>query len=148
MRNAYSSLIRTLVTVAIGGCFGGTGSGMVGIAGGTDGNGSNSPPVLSFFVQPNTANAGQVITPPVEVLARDSLGNIDNAFTGSITIGLAPNSTGGALSGTTVTRGANGIARFTNLAVNRVGTYALQASASGAATVTSAAFTITTVTTP
>ena len=83
--------------VVTSGCMGGTGSGLVGIAiAGGNGNSSNTPPVLSFFLQPNSANVGQVITPPVEVVARDSLGNINSAFTGSITIGLASNSTGAA----------------------------------------------------
>jgi len=148
MRNAYSSLIRTLVTVVIGGCIGGTGSGLVGISGGNGGNGSNTPPVLGFFVQPNSANVGQIISPPVEVVARDSVGNIDSAFTGSITISLASNSTGAALSGTTVVRPANGIASFSNLAIDKAGTYTLQVSASGATSVTSTAFSITTVTGP
>ena len=147
MRNKYSSLICTLVTVLIGGCIGGQGSGLVGISGGNGGHGNNSPPVLAFFVQPNSANAGQIISPPVEVVVRDSLGGIDSSFTGSITISLASNSTGAALSGTTVARPINGIASFSNLAIDKPGTYTLQASASGA-TVTSAPFTITTVTTP
>jgi hypothetical protein len=33
---------------------------------------ASKPPVLSFFVQPNSAHVGQIITPPVEVAeARD-----------------------------------------------------------------------------
>jgi hypothetical protein len=46
------------------------------------------------------------------------------------------------LSGTTVRQPVNGIASFTNLAIDRAGTYTLQASASGAASVTSNGFTI------
>ncbi len=136
----------TLLAILVSGCFGGQGSGLVGISGGN--GGSNTPPVLGFFVQPNSANAGQTISPAVEVLARDSLGNIDTAFTGSITIGLASNSTGATLSGTTVVRPVNGIASFNNLAIDKAGTYTLQASASGAETVTSNTFSITTVTGP
>jgi len=136
-----------LVTVVIGGCMGGAGSGLVGTVG-DGGNGGNTPAVLSFFVQPNSANVGRVITPPVEVVARDTLGNINTAFTGSITIALASNSTGAALSGTTVVRPVDGIASFSNLVIDKVGTYTLQASTSGGAAVTSTAFSITTVTTP
>ena len=55
---------------------------------------------------------------------------------------------GSALSGTTAVRAVNGISRFSNLAVDKAGTYTLQASASGAASVSSTAFSITTVTTP
>ncbi len=137
--------MHALITLVIGGC--NTGSLLTGISGG-GGGGDNTPPVLSFFVQPNTANAGQVIAPPVEVLARDSLGNPDSAFTGAITLSLASNSTGASLSGTTAVRPVNGIATFRSLAVDKVGTYTLQASTSGAVTVTSSAFSITTVTEP
>ncbi|HEY3221457.1 MAG TPA: hypothetical protein VGJ80_12050 [Gemmatimonadales bacterium] len=148
MRIAPWSVIGALLTLVITGCIGGIGSGMVGISGGNGGNGSNGPPVLGFFVQPNSADVGQAISPAVEVVTRDSLGNIDSAFTGTITIGLASNTTGASLSGTTNVRPVNGIASFSNLAIDKAGTYTLQASASGAETVTSGAFTITTGTTP
>jgi hypothetical protein len=126
---------------------GGNGTGVIGIAGG-GGNTNNTPPVLSFFVQPNTANVGQTISPPVEVLARDSLGGIATEFNGTITIALGSNSTGASLSGTTSVRAVNSIASFGNLALNKAGTYTLQASATGAANATSTAFSVTTVTTP
>jgi hypothetical protein len=142
MRIARSSFTRTVVTLVISGCIGGQGSGLVGNAGGDGANGSNSPPVLGFFVQPNSADVGQVITPPVEVLARDSVGGIDSSFTGSITISLASNSTGASLSGTTVARPVNGIASFSNLAIDKAGTYTLQAGTSGATSVVSGTFTI------
>ena len=148
MRIPHANVIGALLLMVAGGCFGGTGSGMVGISGGNGGNNNTTPPVLGFFVQPNSSNVGQVISPPVEVVARDSLGGINSSFTGTITIALASNSTGGALSGTTLVRPVNGIASFSNLAVDKAGTYTLQASASGAAPVTSTAFAITTVTEP
>jgi hypothetical protein len=99
-------------------------------------------------VHPNSANVDQVITPPVEVVTRDSLGGIDSSFTGSVTISLASNPTGAALSGTTAVRPVKGIASFSDLRIDKVGTYTLQASASGATPITSNAFTITTVTGP
>jgi len=149
MRIAPWSVTGALLTVAIAGCFGGTGSGLVGISGGNgDNGGSNGPAVLGFFVQPNSADVRQVISPAVEVVARDSLGDINSSFTGPITIGFASNPTGANLSGTTVVRPVNGIASFGNLAIDRAGTYTLQASASGAAATTSGAFSITTVTEP
>ena len=148
MRIAHSSFTRTVLTLVVSGCIGGTGSGLVGVAGGNGNNGSNTPPVLGFFVQPNSANVGQTITPSVQVVARDSLGGIDSAFSGNITISLASNSTGASLSGTAVVRPVNGIASFSNLAIDKAGAYTLQASASGASPVTSGAFTVTTVTAP
>jgi hypothetical protein len=146
MRIAHSSVTRTLVTLVTSGCIGGTGSGLMGIAG--NGSSGSRPPVLGFFVQPNSANVNQVITPPVQVVTRDSLGGIDSSFTGSVTISLASNPTGAALSGTTAVRPLNGIASFGDLRLDKAGTYTLQASASGATPVTSNAFTITTVTGP
>jgi|SRR6266550_6696707 len=146
MRLSNSNIMRALIILVIGGC--NTGSLLTGISGngggGGGGGGGNTPPVLSFFVQPNTANVGQRISPAVEVLARDSLGNPDSAFTGSITVSLASNSTGASLSGTTAVTPVNGIATFGSLAVDQAGTYTLQASATDAVTVTSSAFTITT----
>ncbi len=146
MRIPHANLIGALLLVVAGGCFGGTGSGLVGTSGGDGGTGKGGA-VLDFFVQPNTANVRQVISPPVEVVVRDSLGSIDSAFTATITIELGSNSTGAALSGTTSVRPTNGIATFSNLSVSEAGTYTLQA-ASGAASVTSSAFTITTATEP
>ena len=58
--------------IAIGGTGGGTGAG-----------------ILSFAVQPSSATAGNIITPPVQVTVRDSLGNVDTSFTAAITITLA-----------------------------------------------------------
>jgi len=142
MRLAKSSFSGILLTLAIGGCFGGEGSGIVGISGGGNGNGGNGRSGLGFFVQPNSADVGQTITPAVEIVVRDSLGGTDSSFTGSITISLASNPTGATLSGTTVRQPVNGIASFTNLAIDRAGTYTLQASANGAASVTSNGFTI------
>ncbi len=147
MRINKSRVLCALLVLLAGACFDGTGSGLIGISGGENGGG-NSTPSLAFFVQPNSANEGQVISPPVEIVVRDSTGSTDSSFTGSITVGLASNSTGGVLGGTTVVRPVNGISSFSNLAIDKAGTYTLEASASGAATVTSSAFSITTVTTP
>jgi hypothetical protein len=137
-----------LITLVISGCIGGTGSGLMGISGGGNGGTSNgAPPVLGFFTQPGSANVGQVLS-AVQVTASDSLGGIDSTFTGTITVTLGSNSTGAALGGTKSVPATNGIASFTNLSVDKAGTYTLVASASGAKSVTSSAFSITTATTP
>lgn len=138
-------ITRTLIMLVISGC--GTGSGLIGIAGGDGGGTNRAPPVLGFFVQPNSASVGQIISPPVEIVARDSLGGTDSSFTGTITVTLSANSTGAALSGTTAIRPVNGIASFSNLAIDKAGTYTLTASTSGAK-VTSATFAVTTLTQP
>jgi hypothetical protein len=147
-RLTHSSLVRTLITLVISACSG-TGSGLIGIAttGGDSLGTSGTAPVLSFFAQPNTANAGQPMS-AVQVGAVDSLGSLDTTFTGGVSLTLGSNGSGAALGGTTTVRASSGIATFGNLTVDRAGTYTLRASANGSQTVTSAPFTITTVTTP
>ena len=141
MRIPHANVIGALLFLVAGGCFGGTGSGLVGICCGGNGGGGNGTPGLGFFVQPNSADVGHVITPAVEVVVRDSLGGTDSSFTGGIAISLASNPTGATLSGTTVVRPVNGIASFSNLAIDKAGSYTLQASA-GLVSVTSNGFTI------
>ena len=149
MRYAKSSFVRTLVTLVTSACIGGNGSGLIGIAVNGDGGGTTggAAPVLSFFSQPNTANTGQIMS-TVQVVAVDSVGGVAATFEGAVTISLASNSTGAGLNGTTTVRASDGVATFTNLSVDRAGTYTLRASASGATAVTSDPFTITTPATP
>jgi len=142
MRLIRSPLIRTFTTLVVSGCIGGTGSGLTGIARESEGGGGGGPRVLAFFVQPNTANVGEIITPPVEVVARDTLGNIDSSFTAGVTVALATNPTGASLGGTRTVAAVFGIARFGDLRVDRAGTYSLQASAPGATAATSAGFSV------
>ena len=141
MRIPRANVIGAPLLLVAAGCLGGTGSGLVGICCGNGGNGSNGTPGLDFFVQPNAADVGQAITPPVEVVVRDTLGGTDSSFTGGIAISLASNPTGATLSGTSVVRPVNGIASFSNLAIDKAGSYTLQASA-GLVAVTSNGFTI------
>jgi hypothetical protein len=145
MRIAHSSIVRSLITLVIAGC--GDGSGLIGIATGGGGGGQTAQ-ALAFFVPPNSATAGQAISPPVEVVAKDSLGNTDSTFTGGVTVSLASNPAGGSLSGTTTTRAVAGIASFSGLVIDKPGTYTLSASTSGVTPVTSNAFTVTTATGP
>jgi len=142
-----SGLVRALVLLVISGC-GGPGSGLIGIAttgGDGGGTGGGSPDVLSFFGQPTSATAGQQMA-AIEVGAIDSVSHLDTTFTGGITITIGSNPTGAALSGTTTVRAASGVATFSNLTIDKAGTYTLQASASGATGATSSAFEITTTT--
>ena len=132
--------------LVISGCFEGSRTPIMGIAGGKGGNAGASASI-AFFSQPGTANTGQVI-PAVEVVARDSLGQTDSTFTASITVSLTSNTTGGALSGTTTRTASNGIVNFNDLRVDKAGTYTLTATTSGLPAITSGAFTITTPTTP
>ena len=150
-RITHSSVVRTLVTLVTSACIGGNGSGLIGVNTDGDGNGNGTAtgavPVLSFFAQPGSANVGQRL-PIVQVAASDSLGNVDTTFTGVIRVALASNSTGAGLHGVTAVRASDGVATFSNLAVDEAGTYTLRASANGAGSVTSSEFVITTITTP
>src|SRR3989442_15088802 len=114
-----------------------------GLAIGGGGGGGTGPDALAFTAQPSTATAGNIITPAIQVLVRDSLGRPDSAFAGSITMAISVNPVGGRLSGTLSVAPVNGIALFGDLVINRSGTgYVLQATAPGASTASSNAFTI------
>ncbi len=119
----------------------GLGGNNPGIAiGGTGGGGAR---VLSFAVQPSTATAGNIITPPIQVLVSDSLGIVDSTFTAAITITIGVNPVGGNLFGTTSVTPVNGIAQFGDLSINTPGTgYALRVGATGATAASSNSFNI------
>lgn len=143
MRIARWSVTGTLLTFVIGGCGAGSGLTGFGISGGGGGGGGGVAPVLSFFTQPSATNVDQVISPPIQVLVKDSLGAPDSAFTGTISVSLSSDSTGAGLSGTTAMRAANGIATFSNLVIDKAGTYTLTASTSGSTDVSSSPFPVT-----
>jgi uncharacterized repeat protein (TIGR01451 family) len=98
---------------------------------------------LAFDQQPTNTQAGASITPAVTVRALDGSGNLAATFTGSVTIAIGANPAGGTLSGTTAVAAVDGIATFSNLRIDRVGTgYMLLATAAGVASATSAPFSI------
>jgi hypothetical protein len=100
---------------------------------------------LNFTVQPAAVNQGAVITPAVQVTAKDNIGNVLTAFTGNVTIAIASGTgTGGAvLGGTKTVAAVAGVATFADLTVDLAGTgYKLSVSASGLTSGTSNAFTV------
>src|SRR5205814_1012477 len=109
---------------------------------------------LVFSVQPSTTPAGAAITPAVQVTAQDAQGNTATGFTGNVTVAIGTNPSTGTLGGTKIVAAVAGVATFANLSIDKVGTgYTL--TATGAGSVTSAAFNITagtatqlTITTP
>jgi len=114
-----------------------------GIAIGGGGGGGTGPDALAFTVQPSSATAGNIITPAIQVLVRDSLGLPDSAFAGNITMSISVNPVGGRLSGTLSVAPVHGIALFGDLVVDASGAgYVLQATAPGATTASSTSFTI------
>ncbi|GMU57910.1 MAG: hypothetical protein AMXMBFR33_70560 [Candidatus Xenobia bacterium] len=98
---------------------------------------------LSFRTQPTGTLVGQTIAPPVEVAVLDSNSNLVTTATDTITLSLSSNPGGATLSGTLSASAVNGVATFSDLSLNQVGTgYALQASATGLTSGTSNAFDI------
>ena len=101
---------------------------------------------LVFTVQPSTVTAGAAIAPAVVVTAQDSLGVTVTSFTGLVTIGIGTNPAGGILYGTMSVAAMAGVATFATLSIDKVGTsYTLSATSSGLTGATSAAFTVTSV---
>jgi len=99
---------------------------------------------LAFSVQPSTVTAGATITPPVEVTARDALGNTADGFTASVTVAIGQNPGVGTLSGTQTVAAVAGVASFPTLSVDRAGSgYTLVAAAAGPSGATSAPFDVT-----
>ncbi|HEY6224765.1 MAG TPA: Ig-like domain-containing protein, partial [Gemmatimonadales bacterium] len=102
---------------------------------------------LVFAVQPSTTAAGLIITPAVNVAGRDSLENTVPSFTSNVTVAIGTNPGNGTLGGTTTVAASSGIASFSTLTINKVGTnYTLNAISGALPPVTSAFFDIVTST--
>ena len=135
--------IGTWILVAVGalataGCPNSQLQHIVGVGGG--GGGSRR---LAFVAEPSTAHAGAFITPAVQVAVEDTLGVVDTTFSGGITLTLSTNPTAAVLSGTTTVVVVTGVATFSDLTVNNVGSgYVLSAATAGLSTVTSTSFNI------
>jgi len=99
---------------------------------------------LAFVAQPALTQAG-VTMAALRVAVRDALDNAIATASDVVTIALAPNTsgaTGATLSGTRTTNAVAGIASFTNLAIDRAGTYALVATSGNLTAATSSSFDI------
>src|SRR5437773_1100408 len=96
-----------------------------------------------FTVQPSNAVAGAVNTPAVQVAVQDAQGNTVTTATTSITLAIGTNPASGTLAGTKSVAAASGVATFSTLSLNMVGTgYTLTATATGLTGATSNAFNI------
>src|SRR5205823_3013098 len=76
---------------------------------------------LAFTVQPTNGAAGAALTPAVQVTARDAQGNVATDFTGTVTVALDANPASGTLSGTTAVAAVAGLATFSSLSIDKVG---------------------------
>jgi Bacterial Ig-like domain (group 1) len=101
---------------------------------------------LAFTHQPTDAVAGALIdsaTSGVQVTALDAHGFVATSFTGNVTVAIGTNPSGGTLSGTRVVPATSGVAAFTTLRIDKVGTgYTLTGSATGLSMGTSQPFNI------
>jgi hypothetical protein len=99
---------------------------------------------LGFIVQPTSTPAGSIILPGVVVAVQDAAGATIKGVTGSVTLAIQNNPSGGILSGLTTAPINAGVASFSNLSIDKVGAnYTLTATSLGLTSTTSSAFNIT-----
>ena len=99
---------------------------------------------LVFAVQPSNTQAGNVLTPSVQVTTEDAWGNVATDYNGAVTLALNGGASGVTLLGNTTLSASSGSALFNNLSVPTAGAaYMLVATASGLVTTTSTMFAIT-----
>jgi hypothetical protein len=106
---------------------------------------AGSPVRVGFSTQPAVGQIFQAgVTLPVRAAIQDQFGNTVPTASGTITVAIGNNAGGGTLSGTATVSTTNGIATFSNLSIDKVGTgYTLSAAATGLTSGTSVPFTIT-----
>jgi len=98
---------------------------------------------LVFTAQPSNTTAGATITPAVQVTALDAGNNVATGFVANVVISIKTNAGGGTLSGTLTIAAGAGVATFSNLSINNIGTgYTLQAASGGLTSATSNTFNI------
>ena len=102
------------------------------------------PSKVAFVVQPSSVEAGEAITPAVQVEIQNLLGGRVTTSSATVTLSLADNPGSATLGGTVSVAAVNGLATFSNLTLNRpaVG-YRLAAASTGLTGATSNAFTVT-----
>ncbi len=87
---------------------------------------------LDITAQPSSATAGVPFAPAIVVQARDAFGNLATNFTGNVSIAMT-GAQAPPLGGTAIRAAVGGIATFSDLSINVVGSYTL-AVTSGALT--------------
>jgi uncharacterized repeat protein (TIGR01451 family) len=103
------------------------------------------PSKLAFYVQPSTAAVNTAISPAVEVEIQDASGNRVTTATNTVTMSIDTNppDPDGILSGTLSVAAVDGVATFSNLSIDQLGTgYTLKATSAGLTEVISTTFNI------
>src|SRR5207248_3287350 len=125
-----------LCGVALGGCSGSTSGPGPPSGGGPAGE-------VGFLAQPRGAAAGAGITPGGRGAGQGAPGNTVTTATTNISVAIGTNPASGTLAGTKTVAAASGVATFSTLSLNMVGTgYTLTAAATGLTGATSTAFNI------
>jgi hypothetical protein len=92
---------------------------------------AQGPRRIVVVAQPTSTSPRVVILPPIVVRTQDTAGNAV-LYSGSVTMAIGRNVTGGTLAGTRIVRANGGLAIFRDLQIDRPGTgYTLVASAPG-----------------
>jgi hypothetical protein len=100
--------------------------------------------VLVFATSPSSVAAGAAITPAITIAAHDAQGNVATSFTGSVSLSLGANPGLSTLGGTLTQTAAAGVATFSNITLDKVGTgYTLVAEAPLLPSLTSSPFDVT-----
>jgi hypothetical protein len=98
---------------------------------------------LAFIRQPNEDKVGSKLSPAPQVAAQDDAGVTDSTFTGTVSVALVANPSGGTLSGPTTVAVVNGVATFSDVSIDKEGSdYTLQVTTSGLTGATSVPFSI------
>ena len=98
---------------------------------------------ISYSVQPSNAGATASNSPAIKVEFRDANENLVSS-TANVTLAINNNPGTSTLSGTLIQAAVAGVATFSDISLDKVGTaYTLDASTSGQTTITSSAFNIT-----
>ena len=87
---------------------------------------------LSMTVQPSNTAAGAAISPAIQVEALDQFGNVDTSFVSTVTVAIGTNPSGGTLAGSATVTAVQGVATFSDLSIDLVGSgYTLAFSSTG-----------------
>ncbi len=89
---------------------------------------------LAFTEQPTNTGAGASISPAVKVTLQDAGGNTVTSATNSVTLALGTNPSSGTLTGTATVAAVNGVATFSDLSIDKLGTGYTLAASSGSLT--------------
>ena len=86
----------------------------------TDSTAPPPPAKLAFTVQPSDAMAGVAISPAVTVAIQDAVGHTVRSATAVVSLAIRANPGGATLLGTTAVNAVNGVATFSDLAIEQV----------------------------